>query len=129
MSETGGAKTGGGGTRGLTAERRDGVLIVRMHTKTVHASEAEHLVATVFDAAAVPTRHVLLDLTGVHQLSSTAVSAIWRINEQRTLRIVGLGAGIEKTLTAMGILRHLVRVASDAEAFAAFGIAPAAKPG
>ena len=127
MPEAGGAGAAGSAKRSLSAERRDGVLIVRVRAKTVHAVEAEQLVATVFDPAAVPTRHVLLDLTGVHQLASAAVSALWRVNEQRTLRIIGMEPAVEKTLTAMGILRHLQRATTEAEALAAFGVAPAAK--
>lgn len=124
MPEAGGARAGSG--RSLSAERRDGVLIIRVRVKIVHAAEVEQLVATVFDPAAVPTRNVLLDLTTVHQLSSSAVSALWRVNEQRTLRIIGMEPAVEKTLTAMGILRHLQRATTEAEALAAFGVAPAA---
>ncbi|MCI0481904.1 MAG: STAS domain-containing protein [Candidatus Dadabacteria bacterium] len=97
-------------------EVADGILIFRFSSSKFTLPEAEIISMVVYEKFDGIVRNVIVNLNGVDYIDSAAISLVVRITNEMGLRIVNVGASVEKILKKIQIYDLLYILKSEYEA-------------
>ena len=99
----------------VTERSHEGALLLTVTGTQFVLEAAREVVQIVFEGPPSLPREVVLDLTAVRYLNSSALSVIIRLNVERTLALAGVAEPVREILDMSGVLPFL-RLAPDAAA-------------
>jgi chemotaxis protein histidine kinase CheA len=90
----------------VVREEREGVAWLRVRLPRLHLPSQYGLLVRALERAG-PGQELVLDLSEVRTLSSTAWGEIWQAGQARPLAVVGMSLTVQATFLAWGLDRHI----------------------
>ena len=101
---------------GVFHEIAGGILVIRFRSPRFTLKEAEEARDIVYGKLEPVARFVLINLSGVDYIDSTAISLLVRVSNQKSLRLANISEPVAATLRNMQIFDLLYILPSEAEA-------------